>query len=189
VQEGNIPAAIEVLDKALALDPHLARTNYFYARALRQEGKYDEAIPHLQDVLSQYPKDRVVHDDLGRVYFLKRRYQDALEQFNATIAIDPEDLEANYNLMLTYTGLGKPDMAAEYQKRYLRFKADESSQAVNGPYLREHPLDNNERQPIHEHESAAERATAANAPGAAKKIARAVARPAATADAKPTGTP
>jgi Flp pilus assembly protein TadD len=187
VQEGNIPAAIEVLDKALALDPHLARTNYFYARALRQEGKYDEAIPHLKDVLAQYPKDRVVHDDLGRVYFLKRRYDDALREFNATLAIDPEDLEANYNLMLTYTGLGKSDTAAEYQQRYLRFKADESAQSVNGPYLRVHPLDNNERQPIHEHESAVEKASTANAPAAAvKKVAR---TSGAATDAKPAGTP
>jgi Flp pilus assembly protein TadD len=153
VQEGNIPAALEVIAKALAINPHLARAEYFYARALRQEGHYDEAIPHLQDVLSQYPKDRVVHDDLGRIYFLKRRYSDALAEFNATLAIDPEDLEANYNLMLTYTGLGKPDQAAEYQKRYLRFKADESAQTLNGPYLRNHPADNNERQPIHEHET------------------------------------
>ena len=64
----------------------------------------------------------------GACTFLKRRYDDALREFNATLAIDPEDLEANYNLMLTYTGLGKPDTAAEYQKRYFRFKADESSQ-------------------------------------------------------------
>ncbi len=191
VQEGNIPAAIEVLDKALALDPHLARTNYFYARALRQEGKYDEAIPHLQDVLAQYPKDRVVHDDLGRVYFLKRRYDDALREFNATLAIDPEDLEANYNLMLTYTGLGKPDTAAEYQKRYLRFKADENSQTLNGPYLREHPLDNNERQPIHEHDSDLASAPSAKATSASTHAAAkaASARVAGTADAKPAGTP
>lgn len=95
----------------------------------------------------------MVRDDLGRTYFLQRRYQDALQEFNATIAIDPEDLEANYNLMLTYTGLGKPDLAAEFQKRYLRFKADESAQTLVGPYVRTHPDDNNERQPIHEHVS------------------------------------
>jgi tetratricopeptide (TPR) repeat protein len=92
---------------------------------------------------------------LGRIYFLERRYNDALREFSATIAIDPEDLEANYNLMLTYTGLGQPQRAAEFQMRYLRFKADESSQTLTGPYLRTHEIDNNERQPIHEHASAA----------------------------------
>ncbi|HJZ52278.1 MAG TPA: hypothetical protein VJ228_08790, partial [Candidatus Acidoferrales bacterium] len=114
---------------------------------------YDDAIAHLRTVLTQYPRDRVVHDDLGRIYFLKRQYDSALKEFNATISIDPEDLEANYNLMLTYTGLGKPDVAAEFQRRYLRFKADESAQALVGPYVRTHSDDNNERQPIHEHVS------------------------------------
>ncbi|MFZ3215620.1 MAG: tetratricopeptide repeat protein [Candidatus Acidiferrales bacterium] len=155
LQEGNLPAAQQVLEKALALKPDLARANFFYAKVLRQQGRYDDAIQHLRAVLAQYPRDRVVHDDLGRIYFLQRRYGDALQQFNATIAIDPEDLEANYNLMLTYTGLGKPDQAAAFQKRYLRFKADESSQALVGPYVRTHPDDNNERQPIHEHVSEA----------------------------------
>jgi Tfp pilus assembly protein PilF len=153
LQEGNLPAAQQVLEKALALKPDLARANFFYAKVLRQQGHYDEAAQHLRTVLAQYPRDRVVHDDLGRIYFLQRRYDDALQQFNATIAIDPEDLEANYNLMLTYTGLGKPDVATEFQKRYLRFKADESAQALVGPYVRTHPDDNNERQPIHEHVS------------------------------------
>jgi Flp pilus assembly protein TadD len=154
VQEGNLPAAKEALERALALSPDLARAHFFYARVLRQQGQYDAAIPHLQRVLAQYPRDRVVRDDLGRIYFLQRRYNDALREFNATIAIDPEDLEANYNLMLTYTGLGHPRRAAEFQTRYLRFKADESAQTLTGPYLRAHEIDNNERQPIHEHVSA-----------------------------------
>ena len=154
VQEGNLPAAKEALDRALTLSPDLARAHFFYARVLRQQGQYDGAIPHLQKVLEQYPRDRVVHDELGRIYFLQRRYNDALKEFKATIAIDPEDLEANYNLMLTYTGLGQPQQAAEFQTRYLRFKADESSQTLTGPYLRTHEIDNNERQPIHEHVSA-----------------------------------
>jgi Flp pilus assembly protein TadD len=154
VQEGNLTAAREVLDRALAESPHLARAHFFYARMLRSEGKYDEAAGHLQEVLAQYPRDRVVHDDLGRIYFLERRYSDSVREFDATLAIDPEDLEANYNLMLCYTGLGQPDHASEFQKRYLRFKADEAAQTLTGPYRRSHPEDNLERQPIHEHVSA-----------------------------------
>jgi hypothetical protein len=37
----------------------------------------------------------------------------------------------------------------------LRFKADESSQAITGPYRQLNPEDNNERQNIHEHVSVA----------------------------------
>ena len=94
-----------------------------------------------------------MHDELGRILFLQRRYGDAIAEFNATLGIDPEDLEANYNLMLCYTGLGQNDRAADFQKRYLRFKADESAQTLTGPYLRAHAEDNVERQPIHEHDS------------------------------------
>src|SRR5881296_512532 len=48
VQEGDTDAARKVLDKALAINPQLARANFFYARVLREEGKYDEAASHLQ---------------------------------------------------------------------------------------------------------------------------------------------
>jgi Tfp pilus assembly protein PilF len=153
VQEGNIEGAREVLLKALALKPGLARANFFYARVLKEEGKYDEAAQALQAVLAQYPRDRVVHNELGRVLFLQKRYADAVKELQQTLAIDPEDLQANYNLMLCYTGLGDEARANEHKERYLRFKADEASQALTGAYRQAHPEDNNERQSIHEHVS------------------------------------
>jgi hypothetical protein len=55
--------------------------------------------------------------------------------------------------MLCYNGLGNEKQAREHQIRYLRFKADESSQAITGPYRRLNPEDNNERQAVHEHVS------------------------------------
>jgi tetratricopeptide (TPR) repeat protein len=152
-QEGNLNAAKAADEKALVIAPSLARANFFYARILRNQGKYDEAAGHLRIVLAQYPRDRVVHDEMGRILFLQRRYADAIHEFEATLSIDPEDLEANYNLMLCHTGIGETDRAAEFQKRYMRFKADESAQTLTGPYLRAHPEDNNERQAIHEHVS------------------------------------
>jgi tetratricopeptide (TPR) repeat protein len=153
VQEGDIAGARQVLQKALALKPGLARANFFYARVLREEGKYDEAAQVLREVLAQYPRDRVVHNELGRVLFLQKRYADAVKELQQTLAIDPEDLQANYNLMLCYTGLGDERKAEEHKERYLRFKADEASQALTGAYRQAHPEDNNERQAIHEHAS------------------------------------
>ncbi|HEV2134782.1 MAG TPA: tetratricopeptide repeat protein [Terracidiphilus sp.] len=153
LQEGNLAGATQVLDKALQLSPNLARAHYFLSRVLRQEGHYAASIAQLQLVVVQYPKDRVVRNDLGRVLFLQRKYAEARDQFLQAIAIDPEDLEANYNLMLCYTGLGDDKSAAAYQERYMRFKADEASQTLTGSYREKHPFDNLERQPIHEHDS------------------------------------
>jgi tetratricopeptide (TPR) repeat protein len=155
VQEGDTEGARKVLDKALAIAPKLARANFFYARVLREEGKYDEAAGHLQIVLAQYPRDRVVINELGRILFLQKRYAEAVKTFQQTLAIDPEDLQANYNLMLCYNGLGDEAKANNHKERYLRFKADESAQAITGAYRQAHPEDNNERQLVHEHVSVA----------------------------------
>jgi Flp pilus assembly protein TadD len=151
VQEGDMARARKVLEKALRLSPNLARANFFYAKVLRADGDYDGAAVRLRMVLAQYPRDRVALNDLGRILFLKRKYEDAVKTLQSVLAIDPEDLQAHYNLMLCYNGLGDQDHAREHQARYLRFKADESAQAITGPYRQLHPEDNNERQAIHEH--------------------------------------
>jgi hypothetical protein len=78
-------------------------------------------------------------------------------------------------LMLCYTGMNQPQRAADFQKRYLRFKADEASQTLTGPYRRSHPDDNLERQPIHEHVSAV--AAVGSAKAVAKKLAIAASMP------------
>ena len=156
VQEGDMDRARIVLAKALSLSPNLARAHFFYAKALRSDGRYDEAADHLRKVLAQYPRDRVALNDLGRILFLQRKYVDAVNVLQSVLLIDPEDLQAHYDLMLCYKGLGDEKQAHQHEVRYLRFKADEASQAITGPYRQLNPEDNNERQAIHEHVSASE---------------------------------
>jgi len=181
-QEGDTAGAFTVLDKALALKPNLARANYFYARDLKEEGKYDEAIAKLQSVLQQYRRDRVVRNELGRIYFLQKKYSDAVKEFETTLTIDPEDLQAHYNLMLCYNGLGDDGKAEAHKVRYLRYKADESAQAATGPYRQNHPEDNNERQSIHEHVS-----VALNSPALASSVKTSAAARNAGAKPSPSG--
>ena len=143
-----------VLRRALALDPALAKTHYFLGTALKALGRYDDALEQLRQASAQYPRDRVVLNQIGRVLFLQRRYREAAAQFRRVLQIDPEDLQAHYNLMLCDQGLGDDAGAARERVLYERFKADESSQAITGEFRRLNPDDNNERQQIHEHRSA-----------------------------------
>lgn len=151
LQEGNLDGAEKVLRRALTLDPKLAKTHFFLGVTLKNDGRYDEALQHLRAAAELYPHDRVVLNQLGRVLFLKRRFTGAIEQFEKVLRIDPEDLQAHYNLMLCYQGLGDVARAARERTVYERFKADEAAQAITGPYRQLHPDDNNERQSIHEH--------------------------------------
>ena len=146
-------AAEQVLRKALAVDPELAKTHFFLGTALKALGRYDEAVAHLRAASSRYPRDRVVLDQLGRVLFLQRHYREAIAELQKVLKIDPEDLQAHYNLMLCYQGLGDSAHADVERVLYERFKADESAQAITGDYRRLNPHDNNERQQIHEHRS------------------------------------
>ena len=151
IQEGDPTGAQAALERALALEPELAKAHYFYGLTLKAEGRYDEALEHFRRAASQYPRDRVVRNQIGRILFLQREYALAIEEFERTLRIDPEDLEAHYNLMLANQGLGQTEQAEQHQELYLRFKADEASQFLTGDYRRLNPADNNERQHVHEH--------------------------------------
>jgi tetratricopeptide (TPR) repeat protein len=151
LQEGNAAGAVEMLQRALSTAPSLAKAHFFMGTALKALGQYDDALTHLRAAATQYPRDRVVRNQLGRVLFLKRQYREAVAELRQVLAVDPEDLQAHYNLMLAYQGLGDADAAARERKLYERFKADESAQAITGTYRQLHPDDNNERQSVHEH--------------------------------------
>jgi tetratricopeptide (TPR) repeat protein len=162
--EGDLEGAEEALRKALEVDGDLAKTHFFLGTTLKQMGRYDEALPHLRRAALLYPRDRVVRNQIGRVLFLKRQFREATSELKQVLAIDPEDLQAHYNLMLSYRGAGNGDMAAKHEALYRRFKADEASQEITGPYRRLHPHDNNERQAVHEHASGLDRPEAKPAP-------------------------
>jgi tetratricopeptide (TPR) repeat protein len=191
--EGNLEGAEEALRQALEVDPQLAKTHFFLGTALKQQGRYDEALSHLRQAAARYPRDRVVRNQVGRLLFLKRQYREAIAELAHVLAIDPEDLPAHYNLMLSYQGAGDREMARKHEAYYRRFKADESAQTITGPYRQLHPHDNNERQAVHQHRSGLDAARgpgygappAASPPPAGPRAAAAVAAPAAPAPALP----
>ena len=140
-----------MLEAALAIAPRLAKAHFFLGTALNTLGRYDEALEHFRVAAEQYPRDRVVLNEIGRVHFVQRRFGDAIAAFQSVLDVDPEDLQAHYNLMLCYQGAGNAALAAREQALYVRFKADEAAQAITGPYRLKSPDDNNERQSVHEH--------------------------------------
>jgi cytochrome c-type biogenesis protein CcmH/NrfG len=149
--EGDLDAAREALARALEIDPGLARAHYFTGLADKELGDYDAALAHFREAAEQYPEDRVVRNAIGRIHFLKRDFAIAIAQFEAVLDIDPEDLTAHYNLMLSHRGNGDLDASDLHRRYYERFKADEASQILTGEYLKAHPHDNNRRQRIFEH--------------------------------------
>jgi tetratricopeptide (TPR) repeat protein len=111
-------------------------------------------LQHLKIAEEQYPRDRVVLNQIGLILFRQRQYAQSIAELQKVLRVDPEDLQAHYYLMLCYQGLGNSELAGKEQALYRRFKADESAQFITGAFRQLHPADNNERQQIHEHYSA-----------------------------------
>jgi Flp pilus assembly protein TadD len=153
IQEGETDAAKLYIAKALALNPKLGRIHFFKAMIEKADGDYDACLASLRTVAQMYPRDRVVWNQIGRILFLQRNYAEAVKAYQQALGVDPEDVQAHYNLMLCYKGLGQSELAEREQQLFRRFKADESSTAITAKARMISPEDNNERQQIHDHES------------------------------------
>ena len=77
IREGDMKGADEVLLKAFEIqqtlppdNPHRAKVHYFYALTKKAVGEYDEAIQHLQTAAAQFPRDRTVRNEIGRLPLL-----------------------------------------------------------------------------------------------------------------------
>ena len=154
IQEGETDAAKPYIAKALAINPELGRIWFFNAAIQKAEGDYDGALQSLEKTRAKYPRDRVVLNQIGRLLFLKRDYAGAVAVLRQVAGVDPEDVQMHYTLMLCYRGLGDLAAAGREELLFRRFKADEASQSITERRRRQKPEDNNERQAIHDHESA-----------------------------------
>ena len=153
IREGQTNAAKPYLERALGIDDSLGRIHFFRSLAQKDDGDYDAALASLETVAAEYPRDRVVLNQMALIYRLQRRYEEALAMLDRVAQIDPEDLQMYYTRILCYRGLGDEESAAEAERRFLRFKADESAQTITASARRQSPEDNNARQAIHEHVS------------------------------------
>jgi tetratricopeptide (TPR) repeat protein len=153
IREGEVEAARPYVDKAIAITPGLPRGYFFKAMIQKAQGDYDGALASLRTVEAKFPRDRVVLNQMARLLFLQRKYKEALVVLDRVCLVDPEDVQMHYTAMVCARALGDTERVAREQKLFQRFKADEASQAITAKRRQQSPEDNNERQPIHEHES------------------------------------
>lgn len=151
VQEGHLEEAAAALAEADARQPGYHKVRFFRGLYHKALGNYPEALEDLMAARATHPTDRVVLAQIGRVHYLSGEMEQARDYFEEVLTIDAEDLMAHYNLMLTYRALGNLERSKAHEVRYLRFKDDETTQALARRYRQKDPHANNEAQPIHEH--------------------------------------
>jgi len=84
---------------------------------LYREKKYAEAVEKFKGAVDLKPNDPVLLNNLGFLYYVMGRYDDALVYLQKTLAIDPKRKEAHGNLAELYYKMGrKPEAKVEYEQ-------------------------------------------------------------------------
>ena len=93
-----------------------------YGKALAAEGRYQEAIDHLNEALRLRPVYFEARNNLGMVFFMQGRIDEAMECFTEALRIRPDKAEAYHNLGSAYARQGKFELAVQNYNEALRLK-------------------------------------------------------------------
>ena len=75
--------------RAIELDPNYATAHHWYGNTLLTTlGRFDEAIREGQRAIDLDPFSLIINADLGSTLMLARRYEEAIAQLRATLALD-----------------------------------------------------------------------------------------------------
>jgi len=148
-KEGRLDDAVAALRRAVKFDPPAPRWTVAWLTGLvnKQNGFLDQAIQQFRSILEdRYPeldqrgfdfsKDYEVLNELGSACYERAKaergnpprqkefLQKAVEQFQKTLALDPENGTAHYNLERLYMQLGDEQKAAYHRKEHEKYLPD-----------------------------------------------------------------
>ena len=139
------------LEKGLALSHDPARALYYLAIVERREGNSEAELADLLKVVAAYPQSRDARRELGISYYQQHNPEQALKQFEALQAIDPDDVSAHYNLAILYRRMGLKEKASEQAALFATKQIDPGAPTYSLDFLRKHPEISNESVPWHMH--------------------------------------
>jgi lipoprotein NlpI len=139
------------LEEALHMHPDDARALYYLALVERRQRHSEAEIADLEKVVAQFPQSRDGRRELGISYYQQHRSDEAMQQFKALQAIDPDDVAAHYNLSILYRRMGMKKQASEEAAQYATKRIDPSAPTYSLDYLRKHPEQSTESDPYHVH--------------------------------------
>jgi len=104
--------------RAIELDPNYATAHHWYGNTLLTSlGRFDEAIKEGKRAIELDPFSLIINADLASTLMLARRYDEAIAQFRATLALEGNFAYAHKNLGVVLFLKGDVNAAiAEYEK-------------------------------------------------------------------------
>ena len=88
--------------------------------ALKVEGRYEEAIIELREMLVQDPNSSDGHHQLGLVYGFMGDFDESIEELQKAVMLAPARVDARVDLALTFSMLGEYEKARPEFEEILR---------------------------------------------------------------------
>ncbi|MDH4221043.1 MAG: tetratricopeptide repeat protein, partial [Candidatus Aminicenantes bacterium] len=93
-------------------------TEAFMATLENKEKGQEKYFKILKEIASKYPDEKRVHFDLGVYYHNNKMTQEAIEEFNKALRLDPKFGYAINQLAYVYSSMNEFEKALEYFKNY-----------------------------------------------------------------------
>jgi tetratricopeptide (TPR) repeat protein len=113
------------LKESLAVQPNQVAASYYLALTYDAIGDDDRAIPVFRELLKAYPKHAPSYVKLGGILLRAHQYEDAQQNLERAVSLDPDSVEAHYQLGLLLKRLGKP---AESESEFTQSRKLEEAQ-------------------------------------------------------------
>jgi TolB-like protein/DNA-binding winged helix-turn-helix (wHTH) protein/Flp pilus assembly protein TadD len=108
------------INRALALNPRLARAHHIHAFHLAIMGRHDEAVAAIKQAQALDPLNMIINSDVAEILSSARRPDEAIEQGLKVVEMDPNFANAHLFLATAYHINGR---AEESLEEYLKAKA------------------------------------------------------------------
>lgn len=85
-----------------------------FGGVIEEEQEDVDVLAEAQTRVERNPDDAGAHFDLGTVYYVRGRTEDAVEALERAVELAPDDDDTNYMLGLAYAKLGQGEEAQRY---------------------------------------------------------------------------
>jgi tetratricopeptide (TPR) repeat protein len=106
-----------------------AGAQYLLGRMDNQQGKFADALRHLEEALKVNPGFASAYAELGLLYLKQREFQSADEALQRALKLDHDNYSANFNLMVLYQRT-KDERAKAQRERFEEVKKRRAEQEL-----------------------------------------------------------
>ena len=124
LQQGRPDLAIDLISRAIKLNPGEASFHANKGVAFKDLGRWDEAIVCYRSAIGLQPQQPEAHNSLGNALALSARPDEAQASYRRAIALRPDYAEAHYNLGITLKEQGRAEDAVDCYRKAIAARPD-----------------------------------------------------------------